>query len=581
MAGFVSVVTKGGNPMVLMLMTCMMLAPVLSTTTAPTTAPTAPTVAPTSSPTHDAPTSIFVWVAIGSGATLLMSWLFAYCFIKRYTDPTDSSSLVTVVGTLGISIMLFCVLIIPIDIYAVSYNLDQKTGVHLSTDMVKQAEDFLQICYYGLYCALMFFAFLLFPFAYFYFEEDSDEEAKSSRCCAALKYTTGFFVIFVVLIVLGAVIKIHGLNVAISDLPQDLSKNKAEQILYFTLGVLTMLGMTFWASYGSYGMAALPINMLRSAQIRGNCCCRNSGGMGGYSHALQANQENQRFLTARYDDASVTKWSKPDRLEYGKLKREERELKRQQEGGGSEESSGMLDRCWNFCAPCRMGLSLICFCLSLLVVVSMLLASLDRLLNSPCGIKCAYTLQDGPKLFHPIDKTLTALHKIFPLLDFILFGVIALYIFLASIAGLVSLGVRMCMWQLYSIKTRKSMAHALLMGAWMLMFVALVINFQVLTLAPQYAAFGTQFYVNKTTQKNTPCSFQVNVTEDTCTPTQVARFVTTLNYQLPFFGTVLLFANLVFCGAYLLFGICALIRARKPYEAVTPDRDALLWSDIE
>ena len=70
--------------------------------------------------------SIFVWVAIGAAATLLITALFAYCFIKRYTDPEEASCLVTLCGTIGISVTLFCVLIIPIDIYTVSYSLDQN-----------------------------------------------------------------------------------------------------------------------------------------------------------------------------------------------------------------------------------------------------------------------------------------------------------------------------------------------------------------------------------------------------------------------------------------------------------------------
>ena len=77
--------------------------------------------------------SIFLWVAIGAGATLLMAALFAFCFIKRYTDPEEAHWLVTACGTIGISVTLFCVLIIPIDIYTVSYDLNVDGNATTST----------------------------------------------------------------------------------------------------------------------------------------------------------------------------------------------------------------------------------------------------------------------------------------------------------------------------------------------------------------------------------------------------------------------------------------------------------------
>merc|ERR1711967_205816 len=68
--------------------------------------------------------------------------------------------------------------------------------------------------------------------------------------------------------------------------------------------------------------------------------------------------------------------------------------------------------------------------ISLLVVVSLLLTLLDRLLHSPCGWSCGYTLKER-LIFNPIDEIFLRLSKIFPV-DFIILATLVLYIFSAS-----------------------------------------------------------------------------------------------------------------------------------------------------
>lgn len=49
--------------------------------------------------------------------------------------------------------------------------------------------------------------------------------------------------------------------------------------------------------------------------------------------------------------------------------------------------------------------------------------------------------------------------------------------------------------QLYEVKKKSTMPHGLVMGVWLLMFVVLLLNVELLTLAPQYTTFGNQHVV--------------------------------------------------------------------------------------
>ena len=53
-----------------------------------------------------------------------MTIVFATCFVRHYEDPRERSCLTTTVSAVAISCTLFCVFLIPVDIYTVSSSLD-------------------------------------------------------------------------------------------------------------------------------------------------------------------------------------------------------------------------------------------------------------------------------------------------------------------------------------------------------------------------------------------------------------------------------------------------------------------------
>jgi len=113
--------------------------------------------------------------------------LFNCIFYKYYVDPTESYSLAGITVVLTMSIGLLCVLLIPIDVFLVSYKESSINNIQINRDYLKDIM-------YLLYGMSLFFAFFLIPFAYFYGEEriediKSNEFDYKEKICTSLKYT--------------------------------------------------------------------------------------------------------------------------------------------------------------------------------------------------------------------------------------------------------------------------------------------------------------------------------------------------------------------------------------------------------
>lgn len=358
--------------------------------------------------------------------------------------------------------------------------------------------------------------------------------------------------------------------------------------LSFTIGCLAVFGLMGWTSYTAYGMAAIPIIMCLKKQND-----KDSSGTevlltvrNGYRHELKQklaiNKENQRYLTVR------EKLTANDRIELDELRQEEEQLiTRIKPIDTPVQKPDILARCWDQMVFMRIPIGIIFFLISELMVISMLLSVIDKFLHSTCKLSCGYAI-DKAYIFNPLDKTLNFLSQMFPL-DFILFGGLVTYIFVCSIAGMVMLGIRLCGLKLYRFQKNKTMSHALLMGSWMLMFVCLVLNMQVLTLSPQYATFGAQFYYPIISSQNntnastinsflqnrnsskifskkskilpTPipmlsqrsyCTMHQRTLDNRCYMTWISQFINGFQIAQPFFGIPIFYANILFLLTHFL-----------------------------
>merc|ERR1719401_832634 len=83
------------------------------------------------------------------------------------------------------------------------------------------------------------------------------------------------------------------------------------------------------------------------------------------------------------------------------------------------------------------------------------------------------------------------LAKVFPM-DFVVLGFFVLYIFCASLFGIVCMGVRFFCISMYELRSRKSMPQALLVLCNVMAYILLALCMAMLTIAPTYTSFGSQ-----------------------------------------------------------------------------------------
>jgi len=282
-----------------------------------------------------------------------------------------------------------------------------------------------------------------------------------------------------------------------------------------------------------------------------------------------------KYISSKYNLSGRQKqqWNPTDKSEFEQLQKQEQQLLSVQRRRSEVQShrnacAERMSACWEACGPVRVVVGVLLLLTSILVVLSLTMSCVDKLKNSKCTTSCGYSV-DKPSIPNPVDLMLNLFSKVFPV-DLFVFGAMSLYIYLCAITGLVALGVGCCYFKMLQVKISRTTPGAMLLGSWVLMFVAVAVNMEILTLSPQYATFGNQFYMKSdnstgvlSVSKET-CTIEASSMNSTCVMSQVGKFVHTLNVELPFFGVIFFFANLVFLTTFVLFASYLLLCRRTP-----------------
>jgi len=198
--------------------------------------------------------------------------------------------------------------------------------------------------------------------------------------------------------------------------------------------------------------------------------------------------------------------------------------------------------------------------LSLLIVVSIFLTLIDRLINHlGCGIGCGFILSHSG-VFNPLDRLLVFLSNAFPL-DYILLLLIILYLYWATLNGIVYWGIRFCCIRLYDFKEQRTKPQGLLIASIYLMTSLLAIMNQLVTIAPSYAMFGSQKIVVHNKTVSCGLSYYNNVT-NVCVPTQVGDIVNLISLKAPLFGFIFFMMSCAFVVMWVIGVFIAALRAR-------------------
>jgi LMBR1 domain-containing protein 1 len=94
-----------------------------------------------------------------------------------------------------------------------------------------------------------------------------------------------------------------------------------------------------------------------------------------------------------------------------------------------------------------------------------------------------------------VDQFLRLLARVYPL-DFVALALIVIFFYFSTLTGISRIGIRVLCLKLYGFKRKGTYPQGILIGAAIMMLVVLALNMQIVILAPGYAYWGSQTWVN-------------------------------------------------------------------------------------
>ena len=345
----------------------------------------------------------------------------------------------------------------------------------------------------------------------------------------------------------------------------------------FSIGVLILVGTILYCLYTAPGLALLPVSLIKTApRVSAPQLAAST------SSQLAQNRERQRQLEGR-NEGREGGLDARDRRELEALVREERTLVRRERlaAESSGEGSNWLVKTWmkieTIFRPLKLIGGLLLLVIVLIIFASMLITCIDKIKNSVCRSSCGFLLGET-KIFNPINALLTVTSKIFPI-DYIIFLLLTLLFFTATVLGITTLGIRFLWVTLFKIRKGHTTPNAMLMATVLLTLMVLALNYALtMIVAPHYATFGPQKYCDRPSRhpgEQPDCSNHKSaikscteradnpVSNMVCTPSVVSTFLNRITVNFPFLGVVDFWAQFAFLGIFLIVFVVMLFRVPK------------------
>ncbi|GAB7354688.1 hypothetical protein MBLNU459_g5109t1 [Dothideomycetes sp. NU459] len=525
-----------------------------------------------------------IWVTYAVAIAVLL--FIASFFVYVYQTPRERSAVVSGVCIFTVISLLATVLLMPVDIALVSSTTSSKLGRKKDWATPDAVDDILyqlKIVYYTLYSLDAILCLLVVPFTYFWHEEydevaaDEGSQTFASRFWGAFKFTIAFILLIVILFLVGFFVPVakQGKQHLDLDFFKDLlAENHGERALTFALGLLITIGTVLYCLYTAPGLALLPLTLIKTApRMSAPSMAATTASQ------LEQNRERQRQLEGRNEGRDGGLDSR-DRRELEALVREERTLVRRERlaAEASGEGHNWFVRAWikieAVFRPLKLLGGLLLIVVVLVLWASMLITGVDKIKNSVCKSGCGYLLAHN-KIFQPINWLLVVTSKVFPV-DYVIFLLLTLMFFAASVVGIATIGIRFLWVTLFRIRKGHTSPQALLMATVLLTLMVLAMNYSIaMMVAPQYATFGPQTYCDRPFRggdEQPDCSEHHKAIRScrenpdnpaarlVCTPSVVSTFLNRITINFPFFGVVDFWAQFAFLGVFMVVFIVMLFR---------------------
>ncbi|CAD2098950.1 LMBR1 domain-containing protein, putative [Plasmodium vinckei] len=285
-------------------------------------------------------------------------------------------------------------------------------------------------------------------------------------------------------------------------------KHTGESAILFLMGCVVFIGVSFWVSYTSYGLACLPIELLKQKDIEYD--------KKEIEHRFENLKEKEALIKKKYNTPNEIK--EDDKLEIVKINNMKRLLSKYnyklQEIEKTSESwvSYILGIAFTF----RVLTGLIFLTFSSIIYLSLLASITD---------------------------------KYFPL-DILVIASLALYIFCCSVYGIVNVGIRIFFIPLYKLKPKKTSPETMLVFCFVMIHIILVLVMSLLTIAPNYVTYGVQKIKIDDEIGYIKCSLKTD--KHICKMSVLSVFFNKIFFGIPYFANSYFFSNWFFILMYTL-----------------------------
>ncbi|KAL0073484.1 hypothetical protein J3Q64DRAFT_1775937 [Phycomyces blakesleeanus] len=520
------------------------------------------------------------WVIYGAVSAAL--FVFSIFFTRYYQSRHESELLATLVTIVALGLIFSTLALLPVDIFLVSSTVNNQTGLKYdwaTPEMISRITMTVQLVYYSCFSLVGLVCFFVIPFAYFYYEEDEEDETIQERIMGALKYTSFFVVISVLLFLFGLFLKPtqETPHIDLDWFRKLLAESNGEKAIAFVIACLILLGMVVFIFYTAPGLSLLPLTLIKG---RRRIETENED----VDNRLIVIRERVRALKAKYF-GSTRKIPAHEQREIENLADEESILTRRLRSI-QEDRDSKWHMLVKMMRPIEIMIGFILLGMSLVIVISIFLTIVDKISNSVCGSKCGYII-NHPQLFNPVNYIFVALAKMFPL-DYLFMVSLILYFFLATMSGVINIGLRFLWVTLFKIQKGATAPQGLLFSAVLLLLSLLALNYTITTVvAPEYAHFGSQVYCNHTVAGLRDCSDRLDLIlacditgpTDICTPTISSTLVDRIIINTPFLGMIFYYSQWAFLIVFGLGFIVAFFR--RPRNNVDSETVEQIDADVE
>ncbi|VWU50492.1 conserved membrane protein, unknown function [Hepatocystis sp. ex Piliocolobus tephrosceles] len=468
---------------------------------------------------------------------ILSCWLFYRNFVKQ----KESTLLTAFTFILALSSSFILILFIPIDIYLTSNG---KLDISILELKQKTITKFYHFMFWVLICQ----AYVLVPFSYFYIQNKSlykNEFDDNISVCENVIESFGkmiYFIIFlVVLSIIGLIYRPYQ-KIAMTKGKEleyivDLLdiKHAGESAILFLMGCVMLIGVSFWVTYTSHGLACLPLAFLHHENLEQ---CKKE-----IEDRFNRLKEKEMLIKSKYTPQNEIKQN--DKNEIVKIEKMKKILSKYnyklQEKEKIYESwlSYVLGLVFTF----RIIIGIIFLTFSFTIYISLLSSIVDKFFNSICAYNCGFVLDQINTIFNLLDSLLMFFSKFFPM-DLFAIASLAIYIFCCSLYGIINVGISVFFIPIFKIKRKNTPPKTLLVVCFVFIHIILVSMMTLLTIAPNYTTYGIQKIKINDNMGYMKCSLQTN--KKGCRMSVLSVFFNKIFFGIPYLANSYFFSNWFF-----------------------------------